>query len=84
MLVNVYSTIQCCKRVTLTRRDWDLNVPLCAPHGLGHYPIVLWKNTIYPLMCWFVNYSWELYLASIQLLDVNEVVNFIKKINIML
>jgi hypothetical protein len=38
------------------------------------HPIVLWKNTIYPLMCWFVNYSWELYLASIQLLDVNEVV----------
>jgi hypothetical protein len=32
------------------------------------------KNTIYPLMCWFVNYSWELYLASIKLLDVNEIV----------
>ena len=31
MLVNVYGTIQCCERVTLARRDWDLSVPLCAP-----------------------------------------------------
>ena len=84
MLMNLYGTIQCCKSVTQARRDWDLSVPLCAPSWLGHYSIVLWKNTIYPLMCWFVNYYWELYLASIQLLDVNEVVNFIKKINIML
>jgi hypothetical protein len=35
MLVNVYGTIQCCERVTLARRDWDLSVPLCAPSWLG-------------------------------------------------
>jgi hypothetical protein len=35
MLVNVYGTIQCCERVTLARRDWDLSVPLYAPSQPG-------------------------------------------------
>jgi hypothetical protein len=35
MLVNVCGTIQCCERVTLARRDWDLSVPLCAPSRPG-------------------------------------------------
>ena len=57
------------KMVTLARKVLGFKCAIVRPLTfLGHYPIVLWKNTIYPLMCWFVNYSWELYLASIQLI----------------
>jgi hypothetical protein len=85
MLVNVYGTIQCCERITLARWDWNLSVPLC-PSSL---PRTLFDCTLekYCLPTDVLVLSIILrnfILASIQLLDVNEVVNFIKKINIML
>jgi hypothetical protein len=83
--VNVYGIIQNCKRITLARRDWDLNVPLYAPSlpgTLSDYTLEKYclSTDVLVLPIILGNFT----LASIQLLDLNEVVDFIKKINIIL
>jgi hypothetical protein len=85
MLVNVYGTIQCCERVTLARRDWDLSVPLCAPSRPGTLSdCTLEKYCLSTEVLVLSIILGNFILVSIQLFDVYEVVDFKKKINIIL
>jgi hypothetical protein len=85
MLVNVYGTIQCCERITLARHDCDLSVLLCAPSRPGTLSDCTLEKYYLPTdMLVLSNILGNFIRASIQLLDVNKVVDFIKKINIIL